>query len=81
MYTKMTFEEHLEMGKKIKATNAALSDRLKEASTMLGATHPATRRLRTILSKFGEVRSILDNKVCGDFPERSDKEVTRVYYG
>ena len=75
----LTLAEHKELGADLKEMHR----RLGEITVTLSAAYPQrlahmALRVQTVL---GELRSKLDDEVCGEHPELPNPEVLSVYYG
>jgi hypothetical protein len=80
----LTFEEHVELGRKLKGIMAELV----QIHFRLERAYPIAefeQNFRKVDSRLNAIRSKLDSKVCGMFPLSIDavdgRKLTHVYYG
>ena len=74
---KMTLEQHLELGEKVKEFRETL---MQPHVMCIGKkSSRESRAVNNALKYLDRMKNELDNVVCRDFPEY--KDATRVYYG
>jgi hypothetical protein len=76
---KLSYEEYTELGKYFKIFCNTSNHLQVRMSNIFGCKH--VKLLDTINKRVGEVRTTLDDDVCGNFHEKGDKEVVSVFYG
>ncbi|MEU2755951.1 hypothetical protein ACH4GG_27365 [Streptomyces albidoflavus] len=80
MKPKLTFEEHLEMGRALKVARNDLLNRqvtLANAYPRSGQPGVPSKKLEAAVRAIDEARSALDNAVFNEHPGQAD---TKVYY-
>lgn len=83
MKNKITFEEHIEIGSRLKE----IYDYLMKLDIKLSKAYGNNGlngigfSSRVATGAVGVLRSKLDDKVCEEYKEKQDHEVVSVYYG
>lgn len=76
----LTVNEHHEFGKELYAMRSKLMSRMIELSHLYGVNNKAVKRIESILKKFDEFRSLMDDYICKENPTLDNSQVLRAYY-
>lgn len=77
---RMTLEEHQKMGKKLKEIRKTLFEIKDICNRAYNKTDDVNNHMRKLIDRLDLVRSGLENRLNADFPDKSDHEITHVYY-
>jgi len=77
----MEFDEHVELGNRLKVDNRHYVNAYLAICAKYGKTSREARAMDRLLKGFDHVRDVLDDSVCGEYSEKPDSEVLSVYYG
>lgn len=81
MMKKMTFEQHVLTGQQLKEANRLI---MKATLTILNnspKSSRASRFVRKLNDRIGELRCVMDSQVGMDCPEKDNQTLNHVYYG
>ena len=78
---KMTWEQHIEYGKKIKEMRNLTLEMVEQFGRVYEKTDKINKCAKKLEDAIDSLKNNLDNKVCAEYPEKRDHEVTRIYYG
>lgn len=82
MKNKITFEEHIEIGERLKEIYDYLMNLdIKISNAYGGGLNDIGFNSRIATGAVGVLRSKLDDRVCEEYKEKQDHEVVSVYYG
>ena len=76
----ISWEEHLKLGRELYEMNERLTRLHVEVGNAYGVSSRVSKCLARAAESLSKLRSELDNRVCSEYPNRSDHEVTHVYY-
>jgi hypothetical protein len=76
----MDFKDHVYFGEKLQGSYNDLVSLCTALQSAYGSNDKAFKLAISISAQIGRLKSQLDDKVCSEFPMKSDKEVTGVYY-
>ena len=80
MKKEMTLQEWKKVGEKAKGIQRGLMDLAGMLENKLPKT-TYSNKLRSAKKAFGELRSHLDDMVCGKFLDMPNREITHIFYG
>lgn len=75
------FDEHELTGSNLQGILDYLSFLEMELACKYGFTSTDCKKCHQAINAINAFRSTLDNRVCGEFPNKPDREVVSVYYG
>jgi hypothetical protein len=78
--TGFSFEEHQEIGKELRDIDRKLGSLLVRVGAAYGTSSDASKAAEKSVKYVNRLRSKLDDAVCGEHPEKGDKEVIGCYY-
>lgn len=79
-----TFEEHQELGEKLKAISNDIMDLSIKIPNKYNRNKLARKATKAAIKAhitISDLRSVLDDMVCAENPNRKDTDVVNVYYG
>lgn len=77
----LTWEEHVELGKKLKVIDSELGEVEKTLPNRFGLTSKVGKQAKSARQKLRDLRCELDRLICAAFPEKENKEILNIYYG
>jgi hypothetical protein len=75
-----TFERHQQVGEELKEIDRKLGSLLVSVCEAYGPSSKQSKAAEKAAKGVSRLRSELDNAVCGEHPEKTDKEVISCYY-
>jgi hypothetical protein len=76
---KISLEEYQRIGKKMKRIKNTMSDIFKVLKFY--PKHKWFKKFLRMRREINNFCSSLDDQVCKDYPDKSDKELTNIFYG
>lgn len=76
-----TFERHQQVGRELQDTDRKLGSLFVSVSEAYGPSSNISKAAAKAAKYVSRLRSELDSAVCGEHPEKSNKEVISCYYG
>ena len=76
----MDFKDHVHYGEKLQVGYNDFLSLCTALQAAYGSNDKAFKLAVSISKEISRLKSQLDDKVCSEFPMKSDKEVTCVYY-
>ena len=76
----MDFKNHVHYGEKLQGSYNEFLSLCTALQVAYGSNDRAFKLAVSISAEISRLKSQLDDKVCSEFPMKSDKEVTGVYY-
>lgn len=81
MKRKLTFQEHVDNGTRLKQAQALLMESQREMGKVLPKSARPLALISQTLDRLGLLRVELDTQVGIDCPEQSNEKLNHVYYG
>lgn len=79
--TPCTINEHRVLGVSLERARVTYMRRYVDLANEIGKTRRPCMMLDKCQKAVERLKNIMDEAVCGEYPEASDQEVTRCYYG
>jgi len=77
---RMEFDEHVELGNRLKADKRHYGHVYLAICAKYGKTSREAHAMERLIKGFDHVKNVLDDCVCGEYPKKPDNEVVSVYY-